>query len=308
MKKTNKKNSTARKLLPAFAMLTVSAISLSSATYAWFTMNKTVELSTMSISATAADPNIQISSDGVNFYNTLHTAAEGSDPANWSFPDTAQALTLVTPTAISTTSGSIGDVSWGWAQSTSPSAAQGDNAVSAVTLTNALPATNTTTPADRNAYLQGGVGSTLSGKYFVLGQRLTVKNLSPTLAASNLTISEVKIDLDSTNTIKNAVRILFVSEDDGTYAVYQPAASGSGFTVAATGDATKLTGATAMTATTAASSQGAGKPIIASTLAANGGTTTVDVYMYFDGTDADAYTNNASNLSDVSATFKFAID
>jgi len=53
MKKTNKKNSTARKLLPAFAMLTVSAISLSSATYAWFTMNKTVEVTGMQMKAQA---------------------------------------------------------------------------------------------------------------------------------------------------------------------------------------------------------------------------------------------------------------
>jgi hypothetical protein len=53
MKKTNKKNSTARKLLPAFAMLTVSAISLSSATYAWFTMNKSVEVTGMKLRAQA---------------------------------------------------------------------------------------------------------------------------------------------------------------------------------------------------------------------------------------------------------------
>lgn len=53
MKKTNKKNSTARKLLPAFAMLTVSAISLSSATYAWFTMNKEVNVTGMKLQAKA---------------------------------------------------------------------------------------------------------------------------------------------------------------------------------------------------------------------------------------------------------------
>lgn len=53
MKKTNKKNSTARKLLPAFAMLTVSAISLSSATYAWFTMNKEVKVTSMKVQAKA---------------------------------------------------------------------------------------------------------------------------------------------------------------------------------------------------------------------------------------------------------------
>ena len=42
-----------RKLLPAFAMLTVSAISLTSATYAWFTMNKSVEVTGMQLKAQA---------------------------------------------------------------------------------------------------------------------------------------------------------------------------------------------------------------------------------------------------------------
>ncbi len=53
MKKTNKKNSKMRKLLPAFAMLTVSAISLSSATYAWFTMNREVSVTNMLVQAKA---------------------------------------------------------------------------------------------------------------------------------------------------------------------------------------------------------------------------------------------------------------
>lgn len=40
-----------RKLLPAFAMLTVSAISLTSATYAWFSMNKDVTVNGMAVTA-----------------------------------------------------------------------------------------------------------------------------------------------------------------------------------------------------------------------------------------------------------------
>lgn len=65
MKKTNKKNSTARKLLPAFAMLTVSAISLSSATYAWFTMNKTVTVTGMEVRTTVSS-NLLISHSAFN--------------------------------------------------------------------------------------------------------------------------------------------------------------------------------------------------------------------------------------------------
>jgi hypothetical protein len=53
MKTNKKKSSTARKLLPAVAMLAVSAVSLSSATYAWFTMNKSVEVTGMRLKAQA---------------------------------------------------------------------------------------------------------------------------------------------------------------------------------------------------------------------------------------------------------------
>lgn len=53
MKTNKKKSSTARKLLPAVAMLAVSAVSLSSATYAWFTMNKEVTVQNMTIQAKA---------------------------------------------------------------------------------------------------------------------------------------------------------------------------------------------------------------------------------------------------------------
>jgi hypothetical protein len=64
MKKTNKKNSKMRKLLPAFAMLTVSAISLSSATYAWFTMNKEVEVTGLTL-RTKVSSNLLLSENNV---------------------------------------------------------------------------------------------------------------------------------------------------------------------------------------------------------------------------------------------------
>jgi hypothetical protein len=44
-----KKQSAARKLIPAIGMLTVSAMMLSSSTYAWFTMNKEVQVTGMEV-------------------------------------------------------------------------------------------------------------------------------------------------------------------------------------------------------------------------------------------------------------------
>jgi hypothetical protein len=293
MTNTKKKNKNTRKLLGAIGMLSVSAAMLVSSTFAWFSMNKTVSASTMSISAKSADPIIEMSANGSDFYNDLTSGS------NWTLPDATNAkLKLVTPTAIR----SSNEVSWGWASSTAHNNAQKTNTTTAVSLT--AQSTPAPTETNRAAYL--GTSSDL----YVLTQKLTIRNVSPDVIASNLTISEVKIDLDSTNTIKNAVRILFVS--GGKYAVYQPAASGSGMVVAATGEAPWLTGttptATAMSTTTSGGTQAAGLPIVASTLAANGGSVDVDVYMYFDGTDDDAYTDLATNLSGVQASFKFSID
>ena len=56
MKKNNNKNSSARrKLAAAIAMLMISTLLLSSATYAWFTMNKEVKVTNMQVKAHAEE-------------------------------------------------------------------------------------------------------------------------------------------------------------------------------------------------------------------------------------------------------------
>lgn len=63
-KATNEKNSARRKLIPAIGMLTVSAMMLSSSTYAWFTMNKEVEVSGLEMK-TKVGSNLLICSDNL---------------------------------------------------------------------------------------------------------------------------------------------------------------------------------------------------------------------------------------------------
>ena len=58
--KNNKKNNSARKIIPAAGMLMVSALMLSTSTYAWFTMSREVEVTNISMSATVPE-DIQIS-------------------------------------------------------------------------------------------------------------------------------------------------------------------------------------------------------------------------------------------------------
>lgn len=56
MKRNNAQNTSAKKkLIPAVAMFTASAVMLSTATYAWFTMNKEVEVTGLTMQATAGN-------------------------------------------------------------------------------------------------------------------------------------------------------------------------------------------------------------------------------------------------------------
>jgi beta-mannanase len=69
MKKTFKK----RAFISAIAMLIVSAIVLTSATYAWFSMAKQVTVDSMELNITSPE-GIQISANTTNFTTKLTTA------------------------------------------------------------------------------------------------------------------------------------------------------------------------------------------------------------------------------------------
>lgn len=301
MKNNNKKKgSTAKKLMPAAMMLAVSASMLGTSTYAWFSMNKTVSVQSMSIAAKSADAIIEISANGTNFYNGLVSSGEG---ANWTLPttDNNTKLKLVTPSAIAT-SGTVGAVSWGWAASSNHADAEVTNALTAKSLV--AQSSPSATENGRAKYL----GIENDGLY-VLTQKLTIRNVSPDVDASNLKINSVDIT-KGTNTIANAVRVLFVNAD-GSYAMYKPGSSGTAATLVADHQWLDAQGATATDM-----SASSGIPVVAATLAAKGtgdspaagSSTEVDVYVFFDGTDAAAFTDNATDLSNVSVQFTFGID
>lgn len=78
MKRNNAQNSSAKKkLIPAVAMFTASAVMLSTATYAWFTMNKNAKVTGLNMTATAGG-SIEISL-GQTEAGGLPTKTEGSN-------------------------------------------------------------------------------------------------------------------------------------------------------------------------------------------------------------------------------------
>ncbi len=87
MKTNEKKNTSAKKkLIPAVAMLTTSVM-LSTATYAWFTMSREVEVTGMKLTATTPQT-IEISLGKATTGNTLtagqEATAPGADETLWS--------------------------------------------------------------------------------------------------------------------------------------------------------------------------------------------------------------------------------
>lgn len=118
MKTNKKKSSTARKLLPAVAMLAVSAVSLSSATYAWFTMNKEVTVQNMTIQAKAEGGLLISETQG-------YSASDVWDDSANTTAEVAAAKVALYPTSTANTSA--------WYHATSKTANNAANATAAST-------------------------------------------------------------------------------------------------------------------------------------------------------------------------------
>lgn len=73
--KSKVKNTALKKIVPAVAMLAMSATMLSTATYAWFTMSKEVKMTGLNMTATVSE-GIEISLASVTGSNELHFSGE----------------------------------------------------------------------------------------------------------------------------------------------------------------------------------------------------------------------------------------
>jgi hypothetical protein len=247
------------KLMSAIGMLTVSAAMLVSSTFAWFSLNKTVTAGTMTIEAKSDSPYLLISEDttDANFATSITFDSSATDAnalmlttplnvaSNVAYKATEAATSTTTPSKFTQAS----DVLWGTTFSTDPAQVQASNVTTLIAAT------------DLNKY--------------VLTKEMYVKVKANTVDGTNFKLSAATFT-GGTNTIKNAARLLIVTES-GTYMMYN----------ARTG---AITGDSALLATLSTSA------------------TKLTAYFFFDGTDADAYTNLASDLSDVSISMEFTID
>ncbi len=258
-----------KRLIPAVAMLLVSAMLLGTSTFAWFAMNRTVTAEQMAITATSANPYLVISETENGTFDLDANAMVLEPAAN-------TALKLVTPLNVASNVAYYAD---GTAKTngTTTDPSKFTNAASVLWGT-----TGSSDPAQVEASNVTTLVPTAELGQYVQKSELWFKVLTTDTNGLGANLKCTKVTFTSgTNSIAASGRVLLVSEE-GKYQLF------------------KLVDGVVTAAET-----GSDTALIAQV---NGTAQKVTAYFYFDGTDASAYTNNATDLTGVTAQFEFKID
>jgi hypothetical protein len=293
MKKTTKKNSAMKKMIPALGMLMVSASMLATSTYAWFTMSDTVSVTGMKLKATA--------SDGLLITDT-NVAADRV----WA---TSKDIQMTSGVALSPTNTADGS-EWVAAKSANFDNADKDQDAAGYT-TICAPSANSavnftyTNPASNGSHWITGEGvgsqtiSSVEANYVLLknfwvkssgdadwSKDLTVESVTATIGTTNLTGEENADARAKEANLYKSLRVLIVVGNESF--IYAP--------ITTDDNAVKFKGtgnALTLKANNAQSVFAAVNTIpIADSSAVN-----VKMYMYFDGEDLNCKTSNVSGIS-----------
>ena len=270
MTNTNKKNKNTRKLLGAIGMLSVSAAMLVSSTFAWFSMNKKVTANSASLKATVPQQLLIKGSASGAIYKSDILFTNSADSAQ----STSSALIDLYPVAYKSRSAATSDPNNTFKKliTTQMKRVDVDGKVdgAAADLTD----TNTYTAATANT------------DYFY--DNFTVKYAGE-LDANNagLTVTITVEDSDTTNTaspIVGALHVVLV-DNKATPNVYEFDLS----------NATESNGVYTIAATNL------------TTFTANNEEIKYNVYLFYDGEDADCKNSNAVNMDNYTFNFEFNI-
>lgn len=111
--KKTKKSSVMKKLVPATGMLLVSAIMLTTSTYAWFTMSREVEVQNIKMVATTPE-DIQISLGKLAVTGTPATAVTEANSATYSLGGSTGVLYAASGAVAGDNNASIPENAWDW--------------------------------------------------------------------------------------------------------------------------------------------------------------------------------------------------
>lgn len=242
-----------RKLIPAFVMLIVSAIMLSTASFAWFATNREVTANNMSVTANGNTKFLHISTAPDSGFNTQVNAANAAKDVDLIHAkiDETDKTTVKWYLGSSTVSGSVGS-------------------------TNGTPIDDSTVSTDVDPT------DPAASKYALINTFYFKMSNTSTSQLKNLTVSEITVTGDSS--IKNALRVLVVGE------------AGSQIWKLDTSDPTKMV---------SAGGNNADYLITDKITKDSPATKSVKVYVYYDGEDASATSDNATALGEMTVNVTF---
>ena len=258
-----------RKLVPAFAMLMVAAIMMSTASFAWFSMSASVDATGMQVKAVA---------DGGLVMSALIATADGTPTVN----DYVSAV-------------QFGTGSWytNGAKELKPTSTNGTKWFSATADTPDNHAATTRTELSISGWGTDTATYYLATKLFFMGsiedaQKLTVKSITATAADG------------TSGNLNKAIRIA-MRVDGTTWYYFAPnhASDATGLvhtaTTTTTGDYTNLTKGTIPTSS----------PVVIAENLVNTDAIEVEVYVYYEGEDPNCKSTFAIDIStlDIAMTF-----
>lgn len=276
-----------KKLVPAMLMLLVSASMLGTSTYAWFSMNTSVQATGMQVQAVAED--------GIVISNSSKTS--------WSNTATAQvtSASLVPTSAAATTTPAFVHNS-----STNADQAQGGQA--AATYTD-LSLTWNTNGTEGIGYDDADSDSTLDSdeKSYVLLNNFYIKSSGATITGKTLYINDVSVTSSaSVLAIDNSLRVLVVV--GSTAYVYAPVINAGGGTTTLSYNYKETTPVTALNAT---AQEGYDKSTGITTIPnTDADAINAKIYIYFEGEDANCKSTNISGITvdTLTVTVNFGIE
>lgn len=296
------------KLVPAFAMLLVAAILVSTSTYAWFSMNTTVQATNMQVRA-VAEKGLLI--------NEIATAGD----SNWDEQATAN-QTSANPVLLYPASTADGATWYHGASKKSNSSASATSGAKSANFIydnyenlttrglTAITAMGESATAGTKAFreVMGDTATSEAGyyvhyTYYLKGASGTPVTLNTTAGSMNVNIKSVSAELPTTPDSANldkALRVGILMKSGGTFYIYAPVTGYTGtYYVAADTTATTPIAGTTATATDLSQLPAAGT---------NG--VPVEVYIWFEGEDANCMSDNAlaATLDNLKVDIAFSLE
>ena len=260
-----------KKLIPALAMLLLSASMMGTSTFAWFSMNRTVQAVGMQVQAVAED--------GIVISNTLKSA--------WADDATAQITTAqLVPTSVA----AIASPAFVHNSSTDADDAEAEQPVANY---EDLTLSWTSNSTEGIGYVDADSDTTKDDdeKGYVLLNNFYIKSSGNVLTNQTFYINDVTVT-GATNKIDNALRVLIIVNDTDAF-IWAPVSDVNGGTTTLTYKWKNTTTVNAKSATT----YNVECPSVTTIPNTDAEAINVKIYCYFEGEDLNCKSTNISGIT-----------